>query len=403
VRQWAVRTFNILLEASLYLLPVFFLLKRSYATSIYVWIAGFFCLSLLLKGRRPRFSSPVTVIVLLFVLSVVIPSIFTIGMGNTWREGKHFLYGVTCFFILVDQCRVRPYLVKRYVFLLVILALFVSLDTLWQFHAGTDILGRKIEGKRMTSVFSNPNYLGFFLSGIPPFCFWMYDNSEKGWLKIIWGFCLYIIFFAIALSATRSALLAFALFLLFVLFLREKGHAFLLLPSLLVIPVILFLNGKVLWGRFMGMVHLHGSRMLIWDEAWHWIQKNPWLGNGLDSYKDTVPSLLYAGRKWHLSAPHNFFLEVWFAVGVVALLVFCMFLGKVIASHAPFKQKLAGRQGYLFAAFWMVFLSSFFSIPFFSRYVSFYFWLCLGLLFGAYMAESDGRGAEDGGLDVDIP
>jgi len=396
MRRRAAGIFSILLEASLYLLPVFFLFKRSYAFSIYVWITGFFCLCLLLEGRRPQFSSPVTVIVLLFILSVIIPSILTIGSGNTWREGKLLLYGVACFLIIVDQCRVKPYLVKRYLLLLIALGFFTSLDALWQFsHAGIDLLGIKTESTRMTALFSNPNYLGFFLSGIPPLCFWLYDYAESVWMKAMWAGSLYIVVLAIALSGTRSALLGLVLFLLLMVLFRKKGHAFLFLPFLLVIPMVFFLNGKDLLGRFMGMIHLQGDRLAIWREAWHWIFKHPWFGNGLDSYKDTVPAMLEAGHKWLYSAPHNFFLEVWFASGVVALILFCLFLGRIVTSHFPFRERLGGRQGYLFSAFWMVFLASFISIPFFSRYVSFYFWLYLGLLFGAFPVDSDGSVAEE--------
>lgn len=376
---------NRLLEISLYLVPIFLIFKWSYATSVCVWIFGFYLLSILFEKRKPGFSSPVRWAVVVFMFSVIIPSLMTIGVVDTWREGKHFLYGIGLFFVLMDQIQQKENILRRYLWIMLALSVFVSLDTLWQFYTGTDLLGNVADEGRLPGVFSNPNYLGFFLSGIVPIHTYFLETRKLISEKIFFSIFLLMSLIAIALSGCRSAWGGIFLFYFFLLFYHSNKKVrlvYLVLPLFFVTPILYFMDQKWMASRFIHVFFVDDDRPTIWLNTIRMIREHPFVGQGLDSYKDLSPSVFYMGTNWKYSGPHNFFLEVWQTSGIVAFFAFLYFLYKIIVVNIRYI-KVRGEYVFLFPSAVLVFLSSVVSIPFFSKHTSLYLWLYFGLLSGA--------------------
>lgn len=377
---------NLLLELSLYLLPLFFLFKDSYATSIYIWIFGFFIISISIQRRLPKFASPVSVPVILLLVAVTVPSMMTIGPANTWREAKHFLYGIGLFFVLLDQLSQREIVLKRYLLLLVCVSVFLSLDTLWQYQHGSDIVGMELFAGRGTAVFSNPNYLGFFMAGIFPVHVYFVETRKKIADKIFFSLLLVISLLTIGMSGCRSPW-GGIVFIYFIRLMYASGKENRVLYGVLPVSflIVLYFTGwDIISARFMEFsTSLSGQRSVIWRHAVAMIREHFFLGAGLDSFKHIFPGLMEAGKEELLySGPHFFPFEVWQSSGVIAFGVFLYFLYRIIAANLEYikDNKI---HTFLFLSLGMVVITSIISIPLFSRYVSLYFWLFLGLLFGA--------------------
>jgi O-antigen ligase len=380
---------NFLLEVTLYLLPIFFLFKRSYATSIYIWIFVFYALSLVLDNRRPDFQSALTWPVILLLSAVVLASTMSIGLEATWREGKRFFYGVALFFVLIDQISRRKIILERYLWLLLALSFFLSLDALWQFHHGFDVLGNEIYRGRVTAVFLNPNYLGFFLSGVVPIHVYFGQSSGTMFEKSVHLGLLIFNLAIIVLTGCRSVWLGVVVFYFFwlALYSDKRVRAFSGVLAAVALPAAYIMNAEMITQRLLETAQFfEGARVVIWRDALTTIWDHPILGAGLDSYKDLAPELHYRGSAMVLSAPHFFPFEVWQTSGIFALCIFLFFLYRSVQINVSY-MKRRGRYAFLFPSLVLVFLASVLSIPFFSRYVTFYFWLFLGLLFGAMKAE----------------
>jgi O-antigen ligase len=306
----------------------------------------------------------------------------TIGPVSTLKEAKLFLYGMGLFFVLVDKTRQRKIIIDRFLLLFLILSVLLSLDALWQFHSGADILGNKLEYGRVSALFSNPNLLGFFLAGIAPLHVYFIEIRKSLPAKILLSFLMVLNLMAIILSGCRSAWIGILCLLLFWLIYNPKRLVSLGYAGLFVLLILPFINFEMIKSRYVKTINLTGDRLIIWENTMSLIRENPLLGTGIDSFKDVSPAVIYNGEKWIYSGPHNFFLEVWQTSGIIAFALFLYFIYKIVMINAPYLKE-RGVHVFLFFSWALIFISAVINIPFFSRYLNFYLWLILGLLFGS--------------------
>ena len=298
---------NRLLEISFYIFPATLLFKWSHANAICVWIFVLYLASLLAGRRLPRFVSPLSLPVFLFLLAVFISSTMTIGLADTWREGKHVLYGAGIFFILLDQISRQPGILKRSLLSLMMFSAFLSLDSFLQWFTGKDIIGMELFGGRCTSVFTNPNYLCFFISGTIPIPVFFMHETKNAWIK---AFCIVVLLFSyvtIIFAGVRSGLLALLIFLIFYL-VRQEGKVIWPLLGLSIGSILLYFYDPIgIKGRFAGIFDHGDVRLAIWKQTLVLIRQDPLWGKGLDTFKDLYPAV--KADEIFYSSPHNFFLE----------------------------------------------------------------------------------------------
>ena len=379
------------LDLSLCLLPLLFVAKGSWATSDHVWILGFYLLGLAAAGRRPRMPGRIGAAVLALVASVLAASAWQIGAGATWREGKHFLYGAVLFFVLVDRARAAPRIVGRLSTVLVLAAVFLGLDAFWQWIHGTDVLGLPMmdHGQRATAVFAHANYLALFLCAAAPLPLYA-ASAEGSRLRRVLGAAAFVwILAAAALTETRSAWIALLLVLLVFSAAMPRRALPVLLGACLVSGTFVAVRFPAVEGRIAAIFSGAELRPTHWEQTLQMIRGHWVLGMGLDTFKDAYRA--YNVTPQAVSGPHCFFLEVWQSAGVLALAALLWLLGE---AAALFGRAFRRRGGALFAgmAWGAALVASGINIPFFSRYVSLFFWLLLGLFVAA--DEEERRGAQ---------
>lgn len=380
-KQKASFVINLLLEISLYIFPATLLFKWSHANAICVLMFVLYLTSLSTGRSLPQFGSPLSLPVFLFLLAVFIPSIITIGLADTWREGKHVLYSMGIFFIYVDQISRQPVILKRSLLSLMMFSAFLSLDSFLQWFTGKDIIGMELFGERSTAVFANPNYLCFFISGTIPVLFFHLQETTNVWFKILDLLLLIFSYITIMLAGAKTGFSVMVLFFIFYLVQEKKKEVWALIALGLGTMVLFFYDPIGIKNRFLEF-YLHGDdRWSLWIQTYTvFIKPHQFLGMGLDTFKAIYPAVKISEISY--SAPHNFFLEIWQTSGIIALCVFVYILLKTIALSIMQirKQRI---HVYLFISIVMLFLTSAVSIPVFSKYFSFYFWLYLGLFAGA--------------------
>jgi hypothetical protein len=152
-------------------------------------------------------------------------------------------------------------------------------------------------------------------------------------------------FAAIVTSASRAAVLAFAVVLIVMAALaiaraRHRARAALIASGVLVVSVIALLLVPLTRTRLLGLGAFArqtiNDRFAMWQDAAQVIGNHPVIGVGPNGYMDAVTATFdddwftRASVGTVLNSPHNVVLQVWAATGAVGLLVVLAAIGFVI-------------------------------------------------------------------------
>jgi O-antigen ligase len=178
---------------------------------------------------------------------------------------------------------------------------------------------------RAYSTFGQPNSYGHYLAGIVPLSLGLLLHRRA-----------YGVFFAIAtvallLTGSRGAIAATLLAVLvmvLLLQLRSRSRAIVGMSVSVAVAATAF---ALLPRAFFGNVLSLGDwsvqqRALALLTTWRGITSRPVLGFGAGSFKAVVSDIRVPGLVDDIEMPHNMLLDIWFEVGLLAILCFCALL-----------------------------------------------------------------------------
>lgn len=174
---------------------------------------------------------------------------------------------------------------------------------------------------RAYSTFGQPNSYGQYLAGIVPLSLGLLLQRRT-----------YGVFFAIAavallLTGSRGAIAATLLAVLamvLLLQLRSRSQAILgMSVSVGVAAAAFALLPRAFFGSVLTLGDWSvGQRALALLTTWRGITSRPVLGFGAGSFKAVVSDIRVAGLVDDIEIPHNMVLDIWFEVGLLAVLCF---------------------------------------------------------------------------------
>ena len=231
---------------------------------------------------------------------------------------------------------------------------------IWFQKAPTDpsLLEGEVIREGLTSLFSNQNYAGSWLTMIWPFCLTtlLINLRKRLTTKVLISFLICIAFvISIVLTLSRNALLG--LLISIPLIMGQISKIYLIIPlitifflipfALLNLPKLISQN-QLLINKFIPLEYIDGfsslvnsptkiSRIFIWKNAIEFITQRPLFGWGAAIFP-ILFALKYDLEVFHT---HNLFLELAMGYGVIiALLVLFFFLTILISSYGViFKKK----------------------------------------------------------------
>jgi putative inorganic carbon (HCO3(-)) transporter len=180
---------------------------------------------------------------------------------------------------------------------------------------------------RVTSLFENPNVLGFYLATIFPLALY-FLLKVNGFGKKLALLCVCALMVTCSvLTWSRGVWLAILVTtLIFLLIYTRKTLRYLLL-SLLSIPFLAYLLPETVIRRFLSIGNLADSstsyRVYTWRGTWDAICDyfTSGVGYGVETYQDVYPGYAYAGMA-SAEHSHSLLLQILFSMGVFALIVF---------------------------------------------------------------------------------
>ncbi len=331
-------------------------------------------LAFLEPSYRPRPSMvAIAVLVWLFVWGAVTflsPDISRSFLSSRDRLTGYFLsLHLGAFFFVLTSFLQNEKDQRKFLLTSIVTSVLVSLYGLGQRFGFVGAPIRVLGSFRISSLFGNPSFLAGYLLFNIFFALWLFSKeTRKNWRYFLAG-SLALNGLVLFLTSTRGALLglyasAIAFLVLLLLRLEQarlKKFAVLGLTGLILLPLFIFLLGRVMPSfkeasspvyltRLTNISDLWVSglrnRVLVWEIAWEAAKEKPLLGWGPERFnvafdKYFNPELVAATgapESW-FDRSHNIFFDALVQGGAIGVLGTLVLLGSLFASSIQLLRK----------------------------------------------------------------
>lgn len=251
--------------------------------------------------------------------------------GDVWASLLHAGTGINKGFILpfiAMECVRDERDLRRLVWACVAACFWQGLDGLWQAGTGRDfIMGYEPNAGRLTASLGDytvGNYIALAL--VPAFSLWFILRQRLPALSsgFLWLAALWPAFFLLVGSASRSGALAVAASFGFWAVLRRRGWQW----RIVLWPLLALAGGALLEGRMRPEVLIDDGRWSLWKLGWRVFLEHPWFGAGAGQYNAAFRALGLRPEKdaITISHPHNLYLDMLYAHGIVGFSLGMIFL-----------------------------------------------------------------------------
>ena len=232
---------------------------------------------------------------------------------------------------------------------------------------------------RPYGLFENPHFVAFFTLFCIPVLICFINASRHYSIKFLLGSLLIIAFYLLAISGSRPAWLAIisSYVLGSCLFLSPKKR-WLSLSAVGIVSVLFIFIFPELVGERLANLFVEfwkEERFIVWRDSLMMLQESAWhhwiIGHGIGSFKYYFS--VYSTYQITFIFPHNFILEILFDSGLVGLSIVSYLYGVLY-----YRLIIMGRSGndHNFSIIYTLFvlqtaylIFTFFTLPFYSRYV----------------------------------
>ena len=246
------------------LLPIFLVLSRFMADLAICVSSILFLISVIKKKEWFYFNNTFCYFFLLFFFYIFARSIFTlniISVGATIFYFRFGLFSLAVWHVINNNSK----FLKYFFITCVSFFLILSLDAIYQYYNGQNILGYpKHTLNKVGSFFGKTFILGSYISKIFPIIFGIFLYKYLSFFKNKYtNFAIIFIFalssFTILLSGERGALFLFLIyFSLMLVFLKFRiKHKIIILSTLLLVLASVFLNDSKIYERNVVSVYNH--------------------------------------------------------------------------------------------------------------------------------------------------
>lgn len=268
----------------------------------------------------------------LFLCAGAMTLIGVVFSTDVWQSFLHGGMGVNKAYILpfiAMECVRSTRDLRRLVHACVLACVWQGLDGMWQAWTGFDfIMGYAPNAGRLTGSlgdYSVGNYMA--LAMIPAFACWFLLRRRLGVLPaaIVWVVLFIPAFSLLEGASSRSGILAVAsAFVFWALLAGGRTGRIALWGCVLVLGGFTLLS----FHRMDPSTIAGDGRWSLWSLGWQVFLEHPWLGAGLDRYNACFRALglVPAHDAITISHPHNMYLDILYAHGIIGFILGMIFL-----------------------------------------------------------------------------
>lgn len=328
-----------------------------------------FILNIIIEKKYEYLKDNLFLIFLLFWCSLIISSLVSNYLILSFSSAIFYIRFI--FFILFIKYYASKFSFtqKYYLFILTLVIIFVSLDSMIQSYYGIDLLGNRMAEKnqiRLDGPFGGHEWIvGSFISTYFAICIAYLYSLKVNYTKtknliIILSFILF--YFVTFISGERMAFIMMN-FIIFIFLFTNKKYIFNFVIILtLICPIILisFNSNNTFFDRFLSFFNVIGISINgenlddnFWDSHYgsHYLttieifKKNPIIGSGPKSFREECKKKEYSKINSKLASsrcsthPHNFYLQILSEIGLIGFALFLFFNFYILKNFFKYYEK----------------------------------------------------------------
>jgi O-antigen ligase len=278
----------------------------------------------------------------IFVIYNILHSFFATDILNSLQSSffqfRYLLFSLFIF-LCISNAKNIGFIIKFWL----VLVLFVSFDTIYQYFFFKNIFGLPIRGTRPSGVFGKELIVGAFIAytSVPIIFYYFqkfYNLNYKE--KFLYSLIYLFLFATVALTGERlSFLIFFVSSLIIFVFNTSLKKFIILLTSLIIFLILIYFNSTSFNSRVKDfnniLINFYDSSYgRLWESGYLLFEKNKIFGVGLKNYRvdcdnqiDPRPESIPQFCSTH---PHNFFLEMLSETGFVGFSIFFIFFFSLV-------------------------------------------------------------------------
>lgn len=306
-----------------------------------VTVAAFAATQIALEGSLTARPSEVN-LVMLFMLMAGLSIPLAIDPSIAWHEFTGtFIRAILVFVVIVNVVRTE-FRLKALLFVSIVTAVLLSLGAINEYRLGLMTIEGYRAGGRGTGLFGNTNDMALHLVTMLPISAAFFFGSRGPLRKSIHAACAALMIFAIVLSYSRGAFLGVLVVFAFFAFKIGRRSKLEIAAVVLIAAVGMVLMapsgyGNRLLSIFLPELDPNGSADSRRGELFRSIYvtlRHPLLGIGMGNYQ---PNMSYRGL-----VTHNSYTQVGSEIGVIALVLYTMFIVKPLRKLSVISKQTFG-------------------------------------------------------------
>ena len=286
-----------------------------------------------MKRVKLRFP-PITRKFFWFFGAMILSSFFAFWRSNSFLFDLKFfeilIYHVLLVAVLTSEERVR-----KYILLYTGLIAWIGITSLYNYHHGVRIYTMHIErAEGLTSAGGDPDTMAQSMVLAMPLAFLFLGKGTSKWMKLYATGIFAIYLATIVDTGSRTAIIAFLLFVMLALFHKRQNLKY--LPLLLAALPLLWLaipqqyKARYETIKTRDQDDSYTNRLLSWQGGVKMFLDNPLTGIGPDDYTAANGIKYWPGRPRHWLNAHSLYFQLLGETGAFGILAFFIFMISVM-------------------------------------------------------------------------
>ena len=348
---------NFLLQYLSYFIPISLVLG-SLVVNTTVFLFLFLSIFYFIKNNIKINFDFQKIFLLLFFISVIFSSYLNIDIIGKENFVKSVLLLKFFFIYIFLETLFAQKRINLQVFLIIclILTLFISLDSIFQFHSGKNIIGYPLHDGRVGSIFGSEAIAGAFIQKFFIFSLiGVYLITQKKNLRINYFeiFFYLLTFYAAFVASNRMSfiIIFFSILAIFFIINQNKKNFFIILLILVPVFSYLFNTNDTISSKYNDFKHkIHSAVYIFYEDnenivhiapdnygriyytALKSFKEDVFFGSGLKSFRYKCPNLSKEKKILCSTHPHNYHLEVLHDSGLLGFLFLSLFVFSILIS-----------------------------------------------------------------------
>lgn len=288
--------------------------------------------------KRQHFRYPaITKKFLYFYAAIVLSSFFAIWPTNSLWFDLNFFEIVFYHLLLVSMLDSEER-IRRYLLLYTGLVAWIGASSLYEYHMGVRVFTMNIErATGLTSAGGDPNTMAITMVVSMPMALMLLGAGTSKWTKLFGLATLAIFLSTIIDTGSRTAFLAFVVFLLLAALSKRRNWKY--LPLIFVaLPLLWLVIPQQYKARYETIEtrdqdESYTNRLLSWQGGVQMFLHNPVTGIGPDDYTTANGLKYWPGEPRHWLNAHSLYFKLLGELGALGVLTFFAYVFAVMRTN----------------------------------------------------------------------